>query len=152
MIVGVAGVIFCLVHKEAPYAFGGFFASFLALFVVTGIGNGSTFQMIPTAFQDHHLRSADGGAPAREAAIGVARVETAAALGFISAIGAYGGWLIPQGFGVSTSLTGGPVGALYVLVAFYVTCLALTWRHAPRRDSSMDLSPDLAQADLESIS
>jgi len=52
-------------------------------------------------------------------------VETAAALGFIAAIGAYGGWLIPQGYGVSTSLTGGPIAALWGLIAFYVVCLAL---------------------------
>ena len=129
MILGVAAVIFFLGHKTLPYAFGGFFVSFLVLFVLTGIGNGSTFQMVPRAFQAHHLRLAsDGGEPARHRAITSARLETAAALGFISAIGAYGGWLIPQAYGVSTSLTGGPVGAMYLLIAIYLTCLWLTWR------------------------
>jgi NNP family nitrate/nitrite transporter-like MFS transporter len=126
MILAVAGVIFCLAHKAQPWAFAGFFASFLLLFVLTGIGNGSTFQMIPKAFQAHHLRSAAGaGEAGRLVALGTARVETAAALGFIAAIGAYGGWLIPQGYGVSTSLTGGPIAALWGLIAFYVVCLAL---------------------------
>jgi len=126
MILAVAGVIFFLGHKTAPWAFAGFFASFLLLFVLTGIANGSTFQMIPKAFQAYHLRAgAAGGEGERLAALGRAKVETAAALGFIAAIGAYGGWLIPQGYGVSTSLTGGPVAALWVLIAFYVVCLAL---------------------------
>jgi NNP family nitrate/nitrite transporter-like MFS transporter len=126
MILAVAGVIFCLAHKTQPWAFAGFFASFLVLFVLTGIGNGSTFQMIPRAFQAHHLRAAAGaGEPGRLAALGAARVETAAALGFIAAIGAYGGWLVPQSYGISTSLTGGPIAALWGLAAFYVVCLAL---------------------------
>ncbi|HWD73451.1 MAG TPA: MFS transporter [Actinomycetota bacterium] len=126
MILAVAGVIFCLAHRTQPWAFAGFFASFLVLFVLTGIANGSTFQMIPKAFQAHHLRAAAGaGEAGRLAALGAARVETAAALGFIAAIGAYGGWLIPQGYGVSTSLTGGPIAALWGLIAFYVVCLAV---------------------------
>jgi MFS transporter, NNP family, nitrate/nitrite transporter len=126
MILAVAGVIFCLAHRMQPWAFAGFFASFLVLFVLTGIANGSTFQMIPKAFQAHHLRAAAGaGEAGRLAALGAARVETAAALGFIAAIGAYGGWLIPQGYGVSTSLTGGPIAALWGLIAFYVVCLAV---------------------------
>ena len=126
MILAVAGVIFCLTQKTQPWAFAGFFASFLVLFVLTGIANGSTFQMIPKAFQAHHLRAAAGASEAdRLAALGAARVETAAALGFIAAIGAYGGWLIPQAYGVSTSLTGGPIAALWGLMAFYVVCLAV---------------------------
>src|SRR6202022_3631746 len=49
-------------------------------------------QMIPKAFQAHHLRSAAGaGEAARLAALGTARVETAAALRFIAALGASGG-------------------------------------------------------------
>jgi len=130
MILAVAGVIFCLAHRTQPWAFAGFFASFLVLFVLTGIANGSTFQMIPKAFQAHHLRAAAGAGEAdRLAALGAARVETAAALGFIAAIGAYGGWLIPQGYGVSTSLTGGPVAALWGLIAFYVLCLVVVRRN-----------------------
>jgi NNP family nitrate/nitrite transporter-like MFS transporter len=126
MVLAVAGVIFCLSHRTQPWAFAGFFASFLLLFILTGIGNGSTFQMIPKAFQAHHLRAAAGaGEAGRLSALGTARVETAAALGFIAAIGAYGGWLIPQGYGVSTSLTGSPIAALWGLIAFYVVCLAI---------------------------
>ena len=33
--------------KDQPGAFWGFFACFMALFFATGVGNASTFQMIP---------------------------------------------------------------------------------------------------------
>jgi NNP family nitrate/nitrite transporter-like MFS transporter len=129
MIVAVGGVIFFLAHREAPYAFGGFFVSFLVLFVLTGVANGSAYQLIPRAFQVYHLRGAsEGGEAGRLAALGAARSETAAALGFIAAIGAFGGWLVPQAYGVSTALTGGPSGALWVLVAFYTVCLVVIRR------------------------
>ncbi|MEA2504981.1 MAG: transporter, family, nitrate/nitrite transporter, partial [Actinomycetota bacterium] len=146
MILAVGGVIFCLAHRTEPWAFAGFFASFLLLFILTGIGNGSTFQMIPKAFQAHHLRSAAGaGEAARLAALGTARVETAAALGFIAAIGAYGGWLIPQGYGVSTSLTGGPIAALWGLIAFYVVCLAIVrWNFLRPSPAAVESEPTFA--------
>src|SRR5690606_29712606 len=47
MIVAVLGVIFFLGIKDQPGAFWGFFACFMALFFFTGVGNSSTFQMIP---------------------------------------------------------------------------------------------------------
>ncbi|MEA2566109.1 MAG: transporter, family, nitrate/nitrite transporter [Actinomycetota bacterium] len=146
MILAVVGVIFCLAHRTEPWAFAGFFASFLLLFILTGIGNGSTFQMIPKAFQAHHLRSVAGaGEAARLAALGTARVETAAALGFIAAIGAYGGWLIPQGYGVSTSLTGGPIAALWGLIAFYVVCLAIVrWNFLRPSPAAVESEPTFA--------
>ena len=62
MIAAVFGVIFFLGIKEQPGAFWGFFACFMALFFLTGIGNASTFQMIPV---DHGARD-----PAADAAAG----------------------------------------------------------------------------------
>ena len=47
MIAAVLGVIFFLGIKDQPGAFWGFFACFMALFFFTGVGNSSTFQMIP---------------------------------------------------------------------------------------------------------
>jgi len=104
--------------------------------------------MIPAAFRSHHLQGAGEAEPARQRALTAARLETAAALGFISAIGAYGGWLIPQAYAVSTSLTGRPVGALYVLIAIYATCLWLTWRHFMRPGLGVVASPALASAEV----
>ena len=75
-----------------------------------------------------------------------AGIESAAALGFIGAIGACGGYLIPRGFGASIAATGGPHLALAVFLAFYVTCIALTWWYYLRRSSVASSAPSLAQA------
>ena len=56
-----------------------------------------------------------------------AEKESAAIIGFSSAIGAYGGFFIPKAYGTSIALTGGVEWALYCFLAFYVTCLLLTW-------------------------
>jgi NNP family nitrate/nitrite transporter-like MFS transporter len=136
MIVAVLGVLFCLGSRDAGWAFPAFLGTFMVLFVLTGVGNGSTFRMIPVIFRVEALREADGdGAEARALAVKRGRREAAAVLGFTSAVGAYGGWLIPQGYGVSTASTGGPATALLCFVGFYVTCLGLTWWHYIRRPS-----------------
>ena len=56
-----------------------------------------------------------------------AKIETSAAVGFIGAIGAYGGWMIPQTFGLSISLTGAPFRALELIMGLYLVCLAVLW-------------------------
>ncbi|MOA16039.1 Nitrate/nitrite transporter NarU [compost metagenome] len=53
--------------------------------------------------------------------------ESAAAVGFISAVAAYGGFFIPKSFGSSFDLTGGPEWALYGFILFYLLCIVLTW-------------------------
>jgi NNP family nitrate/nitrite transporter-like MFS transporter len=46
---------------------------------------------------------------------------------FSSAIGAYGGFFIPKSYGTSIAMTGSPDAALYAFIAFYVTCIVMTW-------------------------
>ena len=75
----------------------------------------------------------------------VARIESGAALGFIGAIGACGGYFIPRGFGASIAATGGPQLALAIYLAFYATCLALTWWYYLRKGFSASAT-SLAQA------
>jgi NNP family nitrate/nitrite transporter-like MFS transporter len=109
-------------------SFAGFLTMFLVLFVTTGVGNGSTFRMIPVIFRQEKMREAQGrGSAVAALALQAARIESAAVLGFTSAIGACGGYLIPRSFGASIKATGGPHLALEVFLAFYVTCIALTW-------------------------
>ena len=47
-------------HAGHPGHFPGFVASFMALFAFAGIGNGSTFCMIPVIFQTERQRAAQG--------------------------------------------------------------------------------------------
>ena len=125
--------------------FAGFLAMFLILFVTTGVGNGSTYRMIPSIFREEKLREAKGET-GRALALKAAGIEGAAALGFIGAIGACGGYLIPRGFGASIAATGGPHVALEVFLAFYVTCVALTWWYYLRKTFFVMRAPSLAEA------
>jgi NNP family nitrate/nitrite transporter-like MFS transporter len=137
------GVMYYVDVKSFP----GFLTMFLALFVMTGIGNGSTYRMIPSIFREEKLRTAGQGAEAKAAALKSAVLESAAALGFIGAVGACGGYLIPRGFGASIAMTGGPHLALAVFLTFYVTCIALTWWYYLRKNLFAQLAPtNLAQA------
>ena len=139
MIFGVLGVLSALPGQQgAAGNWPLFFASFLLLFTCAGIGNGSTYKMIPTIFVTLAQRRAAGqGDAAIQKAKLIGVKESAAAAGFISAIGAYGGYFIPQSFGLSMKTTGGPEMALYVFLAFYVSCVAITWWFYSRRNATM---------------
>ena len=56
-----------------------------------------------------------------------AEKESAAIIGFTSAIAAYGAFFIPTAYGTSIAITGGVEPALYGFLAFYVTCVLITW-------------------------
>jgi NNP family nitrate/nitrite transporter-like MFS transporter len=126
MAVGVLGVVWSL----SLHSFALFFAAFLLLFVATGIGNGSTYRMIPAIFR-HGIDTAD------TEALVTARRQAAAAIGIIAAIGAYGGFLVPRTFGWSTETFGSIVPALQVYVGVYAVMLAVTWAFYLRRGSEM---------------
>ena len=135
---GVLAVLQCLPHAGHPGHFPGFVASFMALFAFAGIGNGSTFCMIPVIFQTERQRAAQGRGPAaEEQAVKDANMEAAAVLGFSSAIGAYGGFFIPKSYGTAIALTGSPDAALHAFVVFYATCIAVTWWHYSRKNAPM---------------
>lgn len=128
MIGAVFGVLQFLPQNGSEGNFYGFLAMFMLLFLTTGIGNGSTFRMIPVIFRTLHERwSAGKGAADQELAVKAAGKEAAAVLGFSSAVGAYGAFFIPKSFGTSMALTGGPQMALYLFVAYYVSCILMTW-------------------------
>jgi NNP family nitrate/nitrite transporter-like MFS transporter len=122
-----------MVHNYVGGNFSGFLTVFLILFALTGIGNGSTFRMIPMIFLNlNQKRQLD-----QETTILKSAKESAAAIGFAGAIGAYGGFFIPQAFGKSLALTGLPQGALYGFLAFYVSCVILTWWLYARKNAPM---------------
>ena len=111
MALAAIGLVFTL---DGP--FPAFLALFIVLFLATGIGNASTFRMIPVIF---------GG------------TEAAAVLGFSSAIGAYGGFFIPKSFGTSIANTGSAAAALIGFVIFYATCIAITWWYYARKNAEV---------------
>ncbi len=105
-----------------------FFCAYLLLITATGVGNGSTYRMIPAIF---HTRAAAGIPPSDTRALALAaaagRRDASAAVGVISAVGAFGGFFINRGFGASVGATGNVSAALAAFAAFYAVCLALTW-------------------------
>jgi len=127
MTLGAAGVVYFIGEKD----FAGFFACFLLLFCATGVGNASTFQMIP-AIMRKDMERVMPQAPLDTRRLQGER-ESAAIIGFTSAIAAYGAFFIPKSFGSSIAATGSPVLALYGFIAFYVSCIAVTWFFYTRR-------------------
>ena len=143
MAAATIGVLYFVGNKD----FIGFLVMFLILFVTTGVGNGSTYRMIPSIFREENLRKARGkGDAARAAALKAASIESGAALGFIGAVGACGGYLIPSGFGKSIAITGGPQLALVIYLTFYAICLAMTWWFYLRRGPVTEGAASLAEA------
>src|SRR5580698_4602264 len=137
------GVLYFVGIKD----FAGFLVMFLILFVTTGIGNGSTYRMIPSIFREENLQKAKGGGEAgRALALKTASIESAAALGFIGAIGACGSYLVPRSFGASIAATGSPHLALEGFLAFYVVCVATTWWFYLRKSVASASTANLAQA------
>ncbi len=125
MIAAVAGVLYFLGAKDQPGAFWGFFAMFMLLFFATGVGNASTFQMIPVIMRKEIARLMPGDPVAVQ--LRNAEKESAAIIGFTSAIAAYGAFFIPKSYGTSISMTGAPNGALWGFLIFYALCAVITW-------------------------
>jgi MFS transporter, NNP family, nitrate/nitrite transporter len=137
------GVLYFVNVKD----FTGFLTMFLILFVAAGIGNGSTYRMIPSIFREENLQKAKGaGEAGRVTALKTASIESAAALGFIGAIGACGGYLIPRSFGASIAATGSTQLAFEGFLAFYVICVAVTWWFYLRKSFVSSSAANLAQA------
>jgi len=131
MIAAVGGVLYFLGIKEQEGAFWGFFAMFILLFFATGVGNASTFQMIPIIMRKEISRLHPEDAPAVQ--LRNAEKESAAIIGFTSAIAAYGAFFIPKAYGTSIDLTGTPNAALWFFMAFYALCAVITWRVYTRK-------------------
>jgi NNP family nitrate/nitrite transporter-like MFS transporter len=87
--------------------------------------------MIPAIMRAEIPRLEPGMAPAARQRQG--EMESAAIIGFTSAVAAYGAFFIPKAYGTSISMTGGPSMALWGFMGFYVTCVAITWFFYTRR-------------------
>ncbi len=103
---GVAYYMKAAYQSATPEAFFmPFFLLFLVLFAMSGIGNGSTFRTISQVFP---------------------KEQAGPALGWTSAVAAYGAFIIPQVFGEQIKAST-PENALYGFAIFYAVCLVLNW-------------------------
>lgn len=129
-------LLFLTLPGSPGASFSSFYVVFMGLFFTAGLGSGSTYQMIAVIFRQRtQQRMLTLGHSAPEAQH-IAITDTVAALGFISALGAIGGFFIPKAFGTSLAMTGSPVGAMKIFLVFYVMCLVVTWLLYGRRKST----------------
>lgn len=127
--VGTIGVMTSVDMKSFPL----FFSSFILLFILAGVGNGSTYRMIPAIFK---TQSDDDKSAKRQAA---------AVVGIAGAIGAAGGVLVNLVFKFSLEGSKTLTPALIAILVFYGLCLGTTWWFYLRRNV-LATRPSLAYA------
>lgn len=115
-VVGVANLVKLANNSPNPESHFLLFLIFsLALFFATGIGNGAIFRKVPIIFEQK---------------------QAGPVLGWISAVAAYGAFIIPKLFGTAID-AGTPEIALYDLAAFYLFCLLLNWWYYAREGAEV---------------
>ena len=113
---GVAYYVKQATASQTPEAyFMPFLVLFLILFITTGIGNGSTFRMIPMIFEPR---------------------QAGPVLGWTSAVAAYGAFIIPKVFGGQIK-AGHPEYALYGFAIYYLSCLIVNWWFYARKNAEI---------------
>ncbi|MGW0734226.1 nitrate/nitrite transporter [Streptomyces sp. NPDC002851] len=120
LMIAASGVIVTAsVRESLPL----FIAGFIVLFILTGIGNGSTFKMIPGIFQAKAQASGLTG----EAAAVQARRLSGASMALIGAVGAFGGLGINLALRQSFLTVGSGTGAFVAFLGYYGVCAAVCW-------------------------
>jgi MFS transporter, NNP family, nitrate/nitrite transporter len=138
--VGMAAFTGLAIAGVQGHSFGLFFGAYMVIFLLAGMGNGSTYRMIPAIFGVLGRRD---GADAPES-----RRRAAAVIGIAGAIGAFGGFLIQvvfrqasldvaalvkaaatpaQKLAVGQAHADWSIPALWVFLGAYVVLAALTW-------------------------
>ncbi|MEV6110944.1 nitrate/nitrite transporter [Streptomyces sp. NPDC052109] len=127
--VAMAAATAVLIVASRQKSLGLFVSVFVVLFVLSGLGNGSTYKMIPGIFQAKALAKGLEG----EAAVACGRRLSGASMGLIGAVGALGGVGINLAFRQSFLSYGSGTGAFVAFLAFYALCFAVTWAVYLRR-------------------
>ncbi|MEV6026228.1 nitrate/nitrite transporter [Streptomyces sp. NPDC052036] len=127
--VAMAGATAVLVVAGTQKSLPLFVTAFVVLFVLSGLGNGSTYKMIPGIFQ---AKAVARGLRGEEAAV-YGRRLSGAAMGLIGAVGALGGVGINLAFRQSFLSYSSGTGAFVAFLAFYGAAFVLTWAVYLRR-------------------
>jgi NNP family nitrate/nitrite transporter-like MFS transporter len=128
---GMAGAAGTVLVASQQQSLGLFVAGFIALFTLSGVGNGSTYKMIPAIFTAKAGTAAPGPAAELEA-----RRLSGALIGISGAIGAIGGVLVNLAFRQSFLSYQNADAAYVSFIAFYGLCAALTFAVYLRRSPS----------------
>ncbi|CAN5548238.1 MFS transporter [soil metagenome] len=151
------------------HSFTIFFGSFMAIFLLAGMGNGSTYRMIPSIFAELGRQEASQKGLDPKATVLDFKRQAAAVIGIAGAIGAFGGFLIQVIFreaslpvsaavkaagtpvekvAVAQSMADWSTSALYVFLFVYVVLAGVTWFFYLRRSFVVDRVPSLAEASI----
>jgi NNP family nitrate/nitrite transporter-like MFS transporter len=144
---GAATAIVVLASVQESLAL--FTAAFIVLFVLTGVGNGSAYKMIPGIFQAKAVAKGLTG----EAAAAYGRRLSGASMGLIGAVGAVGGLGINLAFRQSFMTAGTGTSAFVAFLAFYAVCYVVTWAVYLRRPATVEqpvaeTKPQLSYAEV----
>jgi NNP family nitrate/nitrite transporter-like MFS transporter len=142
----VATVVLILASNSKSLAL--FTIAFIVLFVLTGVGNGSTYKMIPAIFRAKAKSAIEDGADETLELL-KARKLSGALIGLAGAIGALGGLFINLAFRQSFADTKSGVPAFVGFLVFYGLCFVLTWAVYLRKPAVQTSKRGLALAGAE---
>jgi NNP family nitrate/nitrite transporter-like MFS transporter len=167
--VGMTIFTFTAIKGVQGRSFGLFFVSYMVIFLLAGMGNGSTYKMIPSIFAVLGRKEADEqGLDPKETAVEFKR-RAAAVIGVAGAIGAFGGFLVQvvlrqaslevsalvkaaktpaQKVAVAAAHADWSVPALWVFLGSYVVFAAVTWFFYLRKSEATARVPGLAHASV----
>lgn len=113
--VGMAAAAAAVLVASQQHSLDLYLVGFVALFTLSGLGNGSTYKMIPAIFTATRPTYAE------------ARRMSGALIGVAGAIGAFGGVLVNVAFRQSFLSTGKADGAYLSFIAFYAVAVVVTY-------------------------
>lgn len=122
MALGAGTVLYASADRSLPL----YLVGFVALFVFSGLGNGSTYKMIPAIFKAKASAAVRAGLP-ETAAERQCRRLSGALIGIAGAVGAFGGVLVNIAFRQSFLSTGSADAAYLAFIIFYAVCVIVTW-------------------------
>jgi NNP family nitrate/nitrite transporter-like MFS transporter len=122
MAAGAGIVLYASTERSLPL----YLVGFIALFVFSGVGNGSTYKMIPAIFKAKAGTAVAAGA-GPVAAERHSRRMAGALIGIAGAVGAFGGVLVNVAFRQSFLTTQSADAAYISFIIFYAICFVVTW-------------------------
>jgi len=165
--VGMGAFTAVAIAGVSEHSFALFFGSFMVIFLLAGMGNGSTYRMIPCIFAALGRREAEEkGLDPKETALDFKR-QAAAVIGIAGAIGAFGGFLIQVAFrqaslgvtalvkaaetpaekvAVAQANVDWSIPALWVFLGAYGVFAGMTWFFYLRTSFAAQRFPSLAYA------
>lgn len=167
--IGMAAFTLVAIDGVEHRSFTVFFSSFMVIFALTGIGNGSTYRMIPSIFTALGRKHAEeNGLDPKRTALDFKR-QAAAVIGIAGSVGAFGGFLIQlvlrqSSLGVTALVKAAKLpaekvavahahaswstGALWIFIAAYVVLAGMTWFFYMRKRLAVERVPSLAYASV----